>query len=271
MSSSDHTPTADEQQLFHEIDRVQLLVDTLPDDAAHQPRLATMGLLVSFFAHECRNRLTPIIGYARTASQSPTDHDLVQTALTHISESAYDLAQLTDLILGQPSKQDSICDAEAAWNLACQRLTDDLAQDRIHLQVDFEPDLLAPINPCALSHVYENLVRNAIEAGDKSTNIKVRACSTRNSHEIRIEIEDDAGGMLPEVLQAVGRSMISSKGSTGLGLALCRFLIDGAGGAMTIESRHQVGTVVSITLPKARPAQDQSATTQAEEGTHPRD
>jgi signal transduction histidine kinase len=270
MSSHDHTPTTNEQHFLQEIDRVQSLIASLPDDAEQQARLATIGLLVSFFAHECRNRLTPIIGYARTASRSPEDRDLVQTALLRIGESAYDLAQLSDLILGQSSRQRAACSVAAAWETTCERLADDLTQPGVHLQAEIDPNIYASISSYALAHVYENVLRNAIEAGDQSIRISVRACSTRNTGDIHIEIEDNAGGMTPEMAHNVGRTMVSGKSSTGLGLALCRFLVESAGGTFSIESRHGTGTTVSISIPEADSNSVQSATTPAEEVTHPR-
>ena len=225
-----------------------------------------MGLLAAFVAHECRNRLTPIVGYARAASRSPNDHDLVQKAMTRIGESARDLANLSEMILGSVSTAPANGRVDLAWKLACEHMADILSEDGFRFTSCIEPNLVVRLAQTSLEHVFENLLRNAVTAGQHRGEIRITASSTRNN-KVRIEIQDSSGGMESHSMETAFDPLKGSAGGTGLGLALCKFLIESAGGRIEIESIPNQGTIVRIELPKAEIVQH-SEPTQAEATKH---
>ncbi len=268
MAESYQNDAPEQQRLLSEIDRAQSLVSSLPNDIEQHTRLATMGLMASFFAHECRNRLTPIIGYTKAASRDPKDLTLVRTALSRISDAACDLAQLSDLILGLSSKGPERTSVVDAWTGSCNKLADLIAETDTSISTQIDIDCVTSISRCALKHVFENLVRNAIEAGQERVHITMRVCSTRNNQHTRITITDDAGGLKAGMETKICEPFVSGKGSTGLGLALCRYLVTNAGGTLEFTSMPGVGTTASIMLPTVT---DAMVTTPVEELTHLQD
>ncbi len=258
-----------EHPALSELERAQNLIAQLPDDSAKQQNLAAMGLLAAFVAHECRNRLTPIVGYARAASKSPGDRDLVQKAMARIGESARDLANLSEMILDSVSPAHADGSVAQAWDFACKEVSELLDSSGISVSSEIEPSLLSAMSQVAMSHVFENLLRNAIASGSPGSRIALVGRSTRNNQSIELRVQDSALGMEQHATETACRPLVSGSGSTGLGLALCKFLVESAGGRFQVHSEKGSGTTVSMELPsgKSRAA----AATPAEEATHPQD
>jgi signal transduction histidine kinase len=270
MTQHHHEENRNEDHLLHELGRAEKLIAQLPVDAAKQQNLAAMGLLAAFVAHECRNRLTPIVGYARAASRSPGDRDLVQKAMTRIGESALELANLSELILDSISAASEGASVELAWHQACQQLSDMLKSSSITVSSEIESSLASAMSQVALSHVFENLLRNAIAAGTPGSKIALTGRSTRNGEAIRLEIQDSAHGMDQQAMQTACEPLVSQSGGTGLGLALCKYLVELAGGTISVWSRPGQGTTVKIELPAVNSGET-SPIIPAEELIHPQD
>jgi len=266
MTQNNQRDNSTQHRALRELERAESLIASLPADAVQQQHLAAMGLLAAFVAHECRNRLTPIVGYARAASRSPNDHDLVQKAMTRIGESARDLANLSEMILGSVSTAPANGRVDLAWKLACKHMADARSEDEFQFTSCIEPDLVVRLAQTSLEHVFENLLRNAITAGHQGGEIRVAASSTRNNRAI-IEIQDSSGGMESHLMETACDPLKGSAGGTGLGLALCKFLIETAGGSIAIESIPNEGVTVRIELPKAEVVQH-TESTQAEATKH---
>ncbi len=125
-------------------------------------------------------------------------------------------------------------------------------------------DGTVPVAPVALSaakltQVLLNLVMNAAHAiGASETSaaseltgrIVVRARTVDGR--TRIEVEDDGPGVPPELRDRLFEPFVTSKPAgegTGLGLAVCRALVDAAGGALTVEDVAPHGARFVIDLP----------------------
>lgn len=239
--------TAPERIAIDELDRAQRLIASLPGESAQQERLAAVGLLSAFVAHECRNRLTPIIGYARAAARAPDDADLVRKALSRIAASAQDLAQFSELILASASTGRSRALVEASWRQALQAVELDTEGTAVQITTDIESGVEVAMAQSGLTHVFENLLRNAVQAGREGLQISFAARSTRNT--ITLYLVDSADGMESSLVEAAFEPLVSGGGGTGLGLTLCRYLVESAGGRLTIDSDPGEGTTVLIVLP----------------------
>jgi hypothetical protein len=114
----------------------------------------------------------------------------------------------------------------------------------------------------ALTQVVFNLIQNAgdILRGREDGRVHVRAQAVGES--VRITVTDNGPGMSEETRRRCTEPFFTTKTramSTGLGLSLVSGLVSSAGGTVQIESSPGLGTVFSITLPAARPADDFAA------------
>jgi signal transduction histidine kinase len=100
-----------------------------------------------------------------------------------------------------------------------------------------------------------NLVHNALEAMDGTTErsrlLRVRT-QRRDADAIAVEVEDSGSGIDPQKLERIFTAFVTTKSQgMGLGLAICRMIIERHGGTLTASSDGQNGAVFQFVLPIA--------------------
>jgi signal transduction histidine kinase len=127
-----------------------------------------------------------------------------------------------------------------------------------HLTLHKEYSPLPPIRsiPSQLQQVWTNLIHNAVQAMEGCGAITLRTSVPRPGL-VRVEIEDDGPGIPPEVQQKIYQPRFTTKAGRvefglGLGLPICRSIIDRLGGTLSFDSRPG-RTVFSVELPVQAP------------------
>jgi nitrogen fixation/metabolism regulation signal transduction histidine kinase len=101
-----------------------------------------------------------------------------------------------------------------------------------------------------LQQVLINLLKNAHESG--SAKDAVTLSVRQNAQELRVDVADAGPGMSPDVLEQALLPFYSTKQSgTGLGLPLCREIVEAHGGRLSLSNRREGGLLVSVWLPQA--------------------
>jgi signal transduction histidine kinase len=104
--------------------------------------------------------------------------------------------------------------------------------------------------------ILRNIISNAIKFSKKGGNISLSSLKTNKL--IKISIKDGGVGIPANQLSALFTTgMKSTKGTnnesgTGLGLLLCKEMLERNGGSISIESEFEVGTIVSFELPASQ-------------------
>jgi signal transduction histidine kinase len=109
------------------------------------------------------------------------------------------------------------------------------------------------IGSTELTQVLINVVANGAQALVERNKIggRVVVGAAEDSAGLRITVDDNGPGMSAELLAKVGTPFFSTrKEGTGLGVAQCRRLVEGAGGSFLISSIEGQGTTVTLTIPK---------------------
>jgi two-component system nitrogen regulation sensor histidine kinase NtrY len=122
------------------------------------------------------------------------------------------------------------------------------------------PDAQAHFDRSQLEQVLINLLKNAKEAGGPADGIGLDVCGD-GSGGATIVVSDRGPGMSTEVLESAMLPFFSTKqGGSGLGLALCREIVEGHGGGIRLENREGGGLAVTCTIPgPTRPAESMRA------------
>ena len=102
-----------------------------------------------------------------------------------------------------------------------------------------------------LRQVFDNLVRNAREAMEgQDEPARLRVTVGRQSGNAEVRVADNGPGIAPENLQRVFQPFVSTKGKgMGLGLAICREIVEGHGGRLEVDSTVGAGTTFTVLLP----------------------
>jgi signal transduction histidine kinase len=121
----------------------------------------------------------------------------------------------------------------------------------ISLKLQIDPGLPAvSLGHEPLMQVILNLVMNAADAVGAGGNVRVAA--TRTGNRVRLLVEDDGPGVDPRVQAQLFEPFVTTKDvgkGTGLGLAVCRGLVEAAGGSIALDTEYARGARFVIELP----------------------
>ena len=109
---------------------------------------------------------------------------------------------------------------------------------------------LLPFDPSVVRAILLNFVTNAIHACEPGSSVRVEVGLIDDDRALRISVSDTGAGMTPDVLEHATELFFTTKHSgSGIGLALCRRAIEGAGGELELRSVPGFGTVVEARIP----------------------
>jgi signal transduction histidine kinase len=220
---------------------------------------------IAIVSHELRTPLTSVYGAAMTLEQHELDEPRRRELLGIVSTEAARLSRLLDDILWV-----SRLDSGRARPLIVPVDPLPVAQDVVdatltHLPHGLTLELLhdAPLplvaaDPDKLRQVLVNLVENAVKYS-REGRIQVRVGSHYGS--VRFSVEDEGPGIPPsqherifEKFYRLDPHMRQGVGGTGLGLYICRELVEGMHGDIWVESAPGEGATFAFELPVARAA-----------------
>lgn len=127
-------------------------------------------------------------------------------------------------------------------------------QKKIHLVVDVKETFLVSADENMIETALRNLISNAIKFTQPDGFVKIHVQQQNN--EVTLTITDNGKGMSPKIMNAlfkVGENVVSHDLSgnlgTGLGLILCKELVEKNNGRIWVESEHGKGSVFHFTVP----------------------
>jgi signal transduction histidine kinase len=215
--------------------------------------------LVRMLSHDIRTPLSVLVSQAflaRRRAATPEalrSAEIVATSARRIATMIDDLVDAMHLETGQLSLARRAVDfAEFARELK-ERLADALPVARV--QVDPAPGLPPlEVDPDRLERIVVNLLANALKYSPEPTPVRLRAVP--RDGEILISVRDEGPGIAPEDLPHVFERFYRSasvRGTEGLGLGLyiCRKLVDAHGGRIWVESDRGAGAEFHVALPAA--------------------
>jgi len=124
---------------------------------------------------------------------------------------------------------------------------------RVSLRCDHElPDII--VDKIQIQQVALNLIRNAVEAMETTGRRELTIGVARQSDFAFFSVADTGTGIAPEIAQYLFQPFVTSKASgMGVGLSICRTIIEAHGGRINARANNGGGTVFEFTLPFAEP------------------
>ncbi len=224
-------------------------------------RLSTVGQMAATVAHEIRNPLVSIGGFARLVKkQIPEDHPMHEDVEIITSE-VLRLEKIVSNILQYSRQQQASMQSTDFHGMIYKTLDAlrlEIQERHVVVNIDLGPDI-PPIqaDPAQLMQVFYNLIMNAIHALNEGGTIAV---STRKEFEyVLIKVRDTGCGIPKENLDKIFTPFFTTKSSgTGLGLAVVAQIVDAHGGRIEVSSEVGMGTEFRVRLPVKgdRPGKD---------------
>ena len=223
-----------------------LLFKQLTREMAAQ-EVAIWKRVIRVIAHELNNSLAPITSLAHSgqALAGEPDGDQLARVFETIEERASHLATFIDGY-ARFAKLPRPRQAPVRWRPLLAGLRDTLSFRMLEPLPASEGWFDAP----QMEQVLINLIKNAIESGSPEDEVTL-GVAERNGG-FTIEVNDRGSGLSEEVLRDALLPFYSTKPKgTGLGLTLCREIVDAHGGRLSIANREGGGAVVKVWLPQA--------------------
>jgi two-component system sensor histidine kinase HydH len=216
--------------------------------AVEQARhLASLGQLSAVLAHEIRNPLASLKGNAQLLARTLPEGERPRAKADRVVEEAIRLEHLTnDLLAFARSGEIAIADADPAALVREAAAAVDGARIRVD---DAGAPRSWPLDAARLRQVLVNLLENAVEMSDGP----VEATVTRAAGDLRIAVRDHGPGIADADLPRMFEPFFTRRTQgTGLGLAVCKRLVELHGGTIAARNAAGGGAELVIELPRGR-------------------
>lgn len=244
-----------------EVERATRRLRETQDRLVRSERLASVGRLAAGLAHEIGNPIAALIGLEDLLIEGGLEPAEQKDFLLRMRKETERVNRiLKDLLqFARPSAKASQGDDSSPGNVetavydTVALLTPQKTFSEIELAVDIFPELPEVVlSREQLVQVMLNLVMNAADAMDPGGKVSIRAKPSPLG--VRLEVEDNGPGVAPEVRDRLFEPFVSTKEpgkGTGLGLAVCRGLVEAAGGSITLEDVESRGARFVLELCRA--------------------
>lgn len=217
-------------------------------------KLSLVGELAAGIAHEIRNPLTSIKGFTQIIKEGINDEklkgfmDIILEELERINKIVNEF-----MFIAKPNETTDI--REINMNSLVMSTIQFMEPQSIlrNIQISFTCDsfILAHCDGNQIKQVLINLIQNAIEATTDTGKSVELALKDKDEDHFLIQVKDGGCGFSEERMKKIFQPFYSTKEKgTGLGLMICKRIIENHAGKIEIESKQGEGTVVNILLSK---------------------
>lgn len=237
-------------------------IEILKQQLAQTQKLSALGELVSTTTHEFNNVLMTIINYAKLGMRHK-DTATREKSFEKILTAANRAAKITSSVLGMARNRGAGHEATDLVQLVEDTLVlleREMNKYRISVEKQFQPIPLALVNGNQIQQVLLNMLINARQAMPGGGRLLLKLGYDPAEEMIDLVIRDYGCGIAAEKLPRIFDSFYttksgpdaSGKGGTGLGLSMCRDIIEAHHGRIRVDSSIGKGTAFTLKLPVAR-------------------
>jgi signal transduction histidine kinase len=223
---------------------------------------------LAMITHELKTPLVPIQGYADILLSGHlgnlTDKQrerigIIKSSAASLLQLISDLLDVQKLELGQLKMKKLATSIHSAVSKSIETLLPQIEEEKITVENKVEQDLQVPHDVERINQVLTNLIKNSLKAV-KPNSGKITISSEEDQNEVRISVTDNGVGIpyekQPKIFTKfyqVDASLTREKGGSGLGLSICKGIIEAHGGRISLKSTPGSGTTVTFSLPKVDP------------------
>ena len=233
-------------------------------ELAHVTRLTTLGELTASIAHEVNQPLAAIVtnGEAclRWLAYRPPELDEVRGAVESMISDGVRASEVVWGLRGLLKKsipQRSLLNLNDVIEQLVLLVERELLNNRVSLRLELAPALPAVLGDrVQLQQVIMNLAINGIQSmasvTDRPRELLIRSCQGEDG-QVLIEVQDDGVGIDPNNMHQLFNAFFTTKpNGMGMGLSICRSIIEAHGGRIWASSNAGPGATFAFTVPPAR-------------------
>lgn len=250
----------DEDRL-REIEELNEQIQELQSNLMQAQKLSSVGALASSTTHEFNNILTTVINYAKMGLRHKDDKTR-EKAFEKILAAGQRASKITCGMLSyarQQGNRQEPTDVVQLVKSVMVLVEKDLQMNRVRWQTDFLGHPEASLNAGQIQQVLVNLIVNARQAMDEGGQLFITVRSNAEDSLAEVSVRDTGSGIPAEKLRNIFQPFYTTKeadeqgqGGTGLGLALCKEIIDSHHGRIRVESAMGKGTTFTLKFPLLR-------------------
>jgi len=229
----------------------QTELEALRAKMRQQDRLAAIGEMAATVAHEIRNPLGGIRGFAALLARDLDDGDPRKRLVDKIQVGSKELERVVSELLEYTRPIQLRLRATSCSDLIDAALGYvEIGGRPVTIQSAIPPELETVVDPDKIRQVFLNIILNAVQSIDGPGEIQIRADARDTS--IAITVADTGCGMTSGQRNQVFSPFFTTKEKgTGLGLAVAAKIVEAHNGAIDVESEPGKGSTFTVRLPRA--------------------
>jgi len=237
-------------------------------------KLSSLGRLVAGIAHDLKNILTSVTGYAQLLKM-PTSSEKQDMYIQRLNEATTMCTRMVRDLLGF-AREDEVkpapTDVSAFVNEAIEVVRTPAEEAGVEIVCEFAEALpRVKLDALQMTRVVTNLMTNAIHAMEETDGPRRLTVGTaREGDSVRLSVADSGPGIPEEIVVKIFDPFFTTKSKgkgTGLGLSLCQGLVTAHGGDISVASSPGQGACFTIRLPIEGPSRGSGAPSKGAEGT----
>ncbi len=217
-------------------------------------RLAAIGKLAAGVAHEIRNPLSSIKGFAtylgKRCADSSADREAANIMVKEVERINRAVTQLLEFAKPMEIKKTRV-DLQEVISHSLKLVHHDLESKSIETKVDIKQgQIIFYSDRDRINQVLLNLYINAAAAMDRGGILEIAACEKTQENSVEIRVQDNGCGINNDELDLIFDPYFTTRpDGTGLGLAIVHRIIESLGGSISVKSTKGLGTCFTIDLP----------------------
>ena len=248
-----------------ELASAQQETEHLREQLLRAQRLSSVGTLASSVAHEFNNILTTIINYAKIGMKPNCDEAARVQSLEKILKGSQRAATIISSMLGfarNHATQRELTDLVELVEEVLVLTEKDLSKHQVHVDKKYLARPKVPVVRGQIEQILLNLVINARQAMPRGGRLQIEVRENQAAQMAEVKITDTGVGIPPEQLRLIFEPFYTTKepdehghGGSGLGLSVCRQIIEQHLGRIRVESLVGKGSKFTVKLPMQAPGE----------------